>query len=36
MRELTAKNGFRFRHTRLHGPRARVNNGIDRMNYKVR
>ena len=24
MHELTAKNGFRFRHTRLHGPRARA------------
>lgn len=36
MRELTAQNGFRFRHTRLHGLPARANNGIDRINYKVR
>lgn len=36
MRELTAQNGFRFRHTRLHGLPVRANNGIDRINYKVR
>lgn len=36
MHELTAQNGFRFRHTRLHGLPARSNNGIGRINYNVR